>query len=399
MWYMTEDRELIRQAARDFAEKEIRPQLMSMEVEHKFPTELVKRMGELGFSGWPYKKSAYGSEGDWVTYGLIMEEIAKVSTTMGVELMLQTTLCSSGIALNGTQEQIDTYLKPVFEGKKLMAVSATEPVGVTEAFAWSARAKLDPETNEWVIDAHKIFTTGAGEADIYIVNAWTQEPDPTKPFGPSAFIVPADTPGCYAGHIENKLGWNGSSTGAMNYECRVPFENLIGKEGDMGSPVAMNWEPLVFGPMSLGAAEGAYERALAYVKQRTRGGGTLYTNLQVVRHTLANMWMKIEQYRSFVYDVLAREDRGEFNAPQAMTAKILGAELMQYVGKEATMICGGQGVIVENRLEQVYRDGLVNAIGGGSSYTFLDAVSMMVTGDGPGPGGPGGPGPDGPGPQ
>jgi len=389
MWYLNDERELVRQSARDFAEKEIKPQLASMELEHKYPTDLVKRMGELGFSGWPYKKSAYGSEGDWVTYGLIMEEIGKVSTTMGVLLMLQTTLCSSGIALNGTQEQIDTYLKPVFEGKKVMAVSATEPVGVTEAFAWSARAKLDPATNEWVIDAHKIFTTGAGEADIYVVSAWTTEPDPTVPKGPSAFIVPAETPGVYAGHIENKLGWNGSSTGAMNYECRVPFENLIGKEGDMGSPEAMNWEPLVFGPMSLGAAEGAYERALAYVKQRTRGEGTLYTNLQVVRHSLARMWTAIEQFRSFTFDVLAREDRHEFNAPYAMTSKILGADLMQYVGKEATMICGGQGVINENAIEMVYRDGLVNAIGGGSSYTFLDAVAMMATGDGPG--GPGGP--------
>jgi acyl-CoA dehydrogenase len=147
----------------------------------------------------------------------------------------------------------------------------------------------------------------------------------------------------------------------------------------------MNWEPLVFGPMCLGAAEGAYERALAYVKQRTRGEGTLYTNLQVVRHSLARMWTAIEQFRSFVYDTLEREDRHEFNAPYAMTSKILGAELMQFVGKEATMICGGQGVVTENCLEQVYRDGLVNAIGGGSSYTFLDAVAMMATGDGPGP--------------
>jgi alkylation response protein AidB-like acyl-CoA dehydrogenase len=271
-------------------------------------------------------------------------------------------------------------LKPVFEGKKIMAVSATEPVGVTEALAWQARAKLDPETNEWVIDAHKIFTTGAGEADIYVVNAWVSEPG-TPGKGPSAFIVPAETPGVAAGHIEHKLGWNGSSTGAMNYECRVPFENMIGEEGVMAGPEAGAWEPLVFGPMCLGAAEGAYERALAYVKQRTRGEGTLYTNLQVVRHSLAKMWLAIEQFRSYVFDALDREDRHLFNVPQAMGTKVLGAELMQFVGKEATMICGGQGVITENAIEMVYRDGLVNGIGGGSTYTFLDAISMMATGD------------------
>jgi alkylation response protein AidB-like acyl-CoA dehydrogenase len=146
----------------------------------------------------------------------------------------------------------------------------------------------------------------------------------------------------------------------------------------------MSWEPLVFGPMCLGAAEGAYERALAYVKQRKRGEGTLYTNLQVVRHSLARMWAAIEQFRSFVFDTLDREDRHIFNGAHAMTTKILGAELMEFVGKEAVMICGGQGVIQENRLEMVYRDGLVNGIGGGSIYTFLDAVAAMVTGDGPG---------------
>ncbi|MDR0594789.1 MAG: acyl-CoA dehydrogenase family protein [Bifidobacteriaceae bacterium] len=387
---MNEERELVQQAARDFAQKEVLPELMSMEVEHKFPTELVKRMGALGFSGWPHPKSAGGSAGDWVSYGLIMEEIAKVSTTLGVELMLQTTLCSAPIVFGGTQEQIDKYVKPVFEGKKIMAVSATEPVGVAQWWDWAARAKLDEATNEWVIDAHKIFTTGAGQADIYVVNALTAEPDngPMSSSAASAFIVPAGTPGCYAGHIENKLGWNGSSTGAMNYEVRVPAENIVGKPGEMVGQEAGAWEPLVFGPMCLGAAEGAYERALAYVKQRKRDGGTLYSTLQVVRHSLANMWLRIEQFRSFVFDVLDREDRHEFDVPQAFGVKIAGAELMQYVGKEATMICGGQGVITENRLEQVYRDGLVSAIGGGSSYSFLDLVAMMVTGDGPPPGPP-----------
>jgi butyryl-CoA dehydrogenase len=142
---------------------------------------------------------------------------------------------------------------------------------------------------------------------------------------------------------------------------------------------------MVFGPMSLGAAEGVYERALAYVKQRKRDGGTLYTNNQVVRHSLARMWLAIENFRGYVYSSLDLVDKGAFTVPQGMGAKVLGAELMQFVGKEAVMICGGQGVIVENAFEQVYRDGLVNAIGGGSNYTFLDVIAMIATGDPPPP--------------
>jgi alkylation response protein AidB-like acyl-CoA dehydrogenase len=391
MWYLNEDRELVRQAARDFAEKEVKPQLASMEVEHKYPTALVKRMGELGFSGWPHAKAVGGSEGDWVSYGLIQEEICKVSTTLGVLLMLQTTLCSGPIAASGTPEQKEKWLRPVFEGKKVMAVSATEPVGVMTWYDWQSKAKFDEATNEWVLDAHKIFTTGAGEADIYVVSVLTEEPDLRTGRGTSSFVLSADTPGVRAGHIEHKTGWNGSSTGAMNYECRLPADALIGEAGvGMAPPPPGVIDPggqeaMVFGPMSLGAAEGAYEKALAYVKQRKRDGGTLYSNYQDVRFRLAKMWLAIEQFRGYVYSSLDLVDKGAFTVPQGMGAKVLGAELMQYVGKEAAMICGGQGIITENGIEQVYRDGLVNAIGGGSNYTFLDAIAMMVTGDGPPP--------------
>jgi butyryl-CoA dehydrogenase len=382
MWYLNEERELVRQAARDFAEKEVRPRVASMELEHKYPTDLVKRMGELGFSGYIYKPEVGGSGGDWVTFGLIYEEIAKVSTTMGVLLMLQSTLCSSGLALSGTPEQVEKWIKPVFEGKKVMAVSHTEPVGIMQVHRFQSRARFDEATNEWVINAAKIFTTGAGEADIYVVDALTQDFDPKTGKGLDQFVVSADTPGVRAGHIENKLGWNGSSTGAMYYDCRVPADQRISGEG---AEQAGPWEALTFGPMSLGAAEGAYEKALAYVKERKQDDGTLYSNHQVIRHSLGRMWLAIENFRDYVYSTLEQYDRGAFIGPRAFGMKILGAELMQYVGKEAVMICGGQGVVNENGLELVYRDGLVNAIGGGSNYTFLDILSMMVTSPPPPP--------------
>ncbi|MDR1118591.1 MAG: acyl-CoA dehydrogenase family protein, partial [Bifidobacteriaceae bacterium] len=200
---MNEERELVRQAAQEFVEKEVKPQLASMEIEHKYPHQLVRRMGELGYSGWIYKKEVGGEDGDWVTFGLILEEIGKVSTTLGVLLMLQSTLCSSSIALGGTPEQVEKWIKPVFEGKKIMAVSHTEPVGITQVPRFQSRARFDAETNEWVISAHKIFTTGAGEADIYVVDALTSDFDFKTGKGLSQFVVSADTPGVSAGHLEN----------------------------------------------------------------------------------------------------------------------------------------------------------------------------------------------------
>lgn len=384
MWYMNEDRELIRQAARDFAQNEVKPQVGSMELENKYPKELVKRMGELGFSGWTHREAAGGSGGDWVTYGIILEEIAKVSNTLALILVLQTVMCTTAWDVAGTDEQCEKWLKPVFSGEKVMAVSNTEPVGAIQFDEFQSRAVFDKETNEWVINAAKVFTTGAGQADIYVVHALTSDFDPETRKGVSIFVVPADTPGVRVGHIENKLGWNGSSTGSMYYEdVRVPAENLIGEEG-MGATYLDEMsarEVMCFGPMCLGASEGAYEKALAYVKQRHQGGSTLYLSHQVVRHTLGKMWLAIEALRGYVYTNLDLKDQGGFTVAQCMGQKYIGAEVMQYVGKEAVMICGGQGVVLENGIEVCYRDGLVNAIGGASNYTLLDPISWIVTAD------------------
>lgn len=382
MWYMTEDRELIRQAAREFAENEVKPYVESMELKGEYPYELVKRMGELGFSGWIHQEVAGGSEGDWVTYGIILEEIAKVSNTLALILVLQTVMCTTAWHLAGTDEQREKWLKPVFSGEKVMAVSNTEPCGAIQYDEFQSRAYFDEVTNEWVINASKIFTTGAGQADVYVVHALTSDFDVETKKGLSIFVVPADTPGVRSGHIENKLGWNGSSTGCMYYDdVRVPAENLIGEEG-MGAIYLDEMsarETMCFGPMCLGACEGAYEKALAYVKQRKQGGDTLYMTHQAVRNSLGKMWLAIEALRGYVYTNLDLKDQGGFTVPQCMGQKVIGAEIMQYVGKEAVMICGGQGIVKENGIEACYRDGLVNAIGGASTYSLIDGISWMVT--------------------
>ena len=384
MWYDNEERELIRNAAREFAENEVQPFVKRMEVDHEYPTELVKRMGELGFNGWIHKEIAGGSEGDWTTYGIILEEISKVSNTLALILVLQTVMCTTAWDLAGTDEQCEKWLKPVFTGEKIMAVSNTEPCGAIQYGEFQSRAYFDEDTNEWVINASKIFTTGAGQADIYVVHALTSDFDPETRKGLSIFVVPADTPGVRPGHIENKLGWNGSSTGSMYYdEVRVPAENLIGEEG-MGAIYLDEMsarEVMCFGPMCLGACEGAFEKALAYVKQRNQDGTTLYLGHETVRHTLAKMWLAIETLRGYVYTNLDLKDQGGFTVAECMGQKVIGSEIMQYVGKNAVMICGGQGIVVENGIESTYRDGLVNAIGGASTYTLLDPISLIVTSD------------------
>ncbi|MGG0717025.1 acyl-CoA dehydrogenase family protein [Robertmurraya massiliosenegalensis] len=379
MLVLNEEQELMRNIAREFAEKEVKPFVLEMELNNKYPAHLVKRMGELGFIGLPHDESYGGLGGQWTTYSIVLEEISKVSNTLGLLLVLETVMCGVTVAAGGTLEQKQKWLKPNFDGEKILAVSMTEPVGGFNYPEWQSRAVQDGD--EWVLNAAKIFTTGAGQADYYIVGCMTSDFDPATNTGLSVFVVPANTPGVEVGHIENKLGWHGSSSGSMYYRnVRVPKENLIG-EVNMGANFVNAMAPLecmLNGPMNLGAAEAAYEKVKTYTKERNQLGKSLYDTHQVIRHKLAKMYMEIESLRSFTYSTVAMQDEEQFCLPQQFALKIKGAEVLQYVANEAIQMHGGNGVVVENGVESCYRDAKVNAIGGGSNDTLLDMVTTMI---------------------
>lgn len=380
MLILNEEQELIRNTAREFAEKEVKPFVMEMELHHKYPAHLVKRMGELDFIGLPHDEAYGGLGGSWKTYGLVLEEISKVSNTLGLLLVLETVMCSIPVAVGGTLEQKRKWLQPNFEGKEILAISMTEPTGAFNYADFQSRAELDGE--EWVLNASKIFTTGAGQADTYIVGCMTSDSfDPATNTGISLFAVPANTPGVEVGHIENKLGWNGSSTGSMYYKnVRVPKGNLIGEvgKGTQYIDAMAVLECMCNGPMGLGAAEAVFEKTRKYTKERMQMGKSLFDSHQVTRHKLAQMHLEIESLRSFTYSILDKQDNKVFCVPLQFGLKVKAAQVLEYVASEAIALHGGNGVVIENGVESYYRDAKVNAIGGGASYTLTDVVAGMI---------------------
>lgn len=380
MLILTEEQKLIRNSAREFAEKEVKPFVMEMELNHKYPTHLVKRMGELGFIGLPHDEAYGGLGGSWTTYGIVLEEISKVSNTLGLLLVLETVMCGIPVAVGGNLEQKRKWLQPNFEGKTILAVSMTEPAGAFNYVDFQSRAVLDGD--EWVINASKIFTTGAGQADTYIVGCMTSDSfDPAANTGISLFVVPADTPGVEVGHIENKLGWNGSSTGGMYYRnVRVPKENMIGElgKGTQYIDAMAVLECMLNGPMALGAAESCFEKTKKYTKERMQQGKSLFETHQVTRHKLAKMFIEIESLRAFTYSVCAMQDNNVFCVPLQFGLKVKAAQVLEYIGSEAIALHGGNGVVIENGIESYYRDAKVNSIGGGASNILTDVVTLFL---------------------
>ncbi len=379
MWYMNEDRELIRNAAREFAEKEVKPFVAEMESNDRYPRQLVKRMGELGFTGLPYPETYGGTGSDWTTFGIVVEEIAKVSTTLALILLLNTCMAGIPIFESGTHEQKLNFLKPCFAGDYNLAIAITEPVGIFNFCDFQTRAVLDGD--EWVINGGKIFTSSAGQADYYVLATLTADFDPAAGTGLTYFVVPGTASGFEVGHIENKLGWHGSKTGQTYYKnIRLPKEYQIGEIGQ-GYPVTLKWaafECLGFGSMCLGSAETAYEAAAKYTKQRMQMGKSLFETHQVVRNTLAKMYMEIEALRCLTYGTWAMVDQGIDCMAQMYAVKVKAAQIQEYVTSEAIVLLGGNGVVNENDVERHFRDAKVNAVGGGSVGTLTDVISVMI---------------------
>jgi len=379
MWYMNEDRELIRNAAREFAEKEVKPFVSEMEFKDTYPRHLVKRMGELGFTGIPYPESYGGGGSDWTTFGIVVEEIAKVSTTLSLILLLNTCMTAIPIAELGTREQKLKWLQPCLAGDYNLAIAITEAVGIFNFPEFQTRAVLDGD--EWVINGGKIFTSSAGESNFYVLVTLTSDFDPATGSGITYFIVPAAAPGFEVGHIENKLGWHGSKTGQTYFRnIRLPKENQIGEIGG-GYPATLKWaafECLGFGSMCLGSAEAAYEKAVKYTKERMQMGKSLYDTHQVVRNQLAKIYMEIETLRGLTYSTWAMVDKGIDCMAQMYAVKVKAAQIQEYVTSEAMVLLGGNGVVRENDIERHFRDAKVNAIGGGSVNTLTDLISSMI---------------------
>lgn len=380
MWYLNEERELMRNVVREFVEKEVKPVAMQLDKNNEFPLALFKRAGELGFLGVTISEEYGGLGGDQTTLAIILEEIAKSSPVLTVAMGAHSLLAGGLLDMLGTPDQKKKYLAPAATGETILACGSTEAAGGSNQAEFTTRAELDG--NEWVLNGGKVLITNIGVADVYVVLAVTQaDVAPGAKLGLSAFIVEAGTPGFEVGKPEHKLGWHGSMTGSISFKnCRIPKENLLGPLGSVLQAmfVSATAEFLSCGPVSLGIAEGAYEMALQYSMERVQCGQSMYDRFQVSRHKLAKMWAEIESLRALVYSTYAMRDQGSLELARGRLLKVKGAEVSEYVCREAIQLYGGVGTVVETGVERFWRDAKVMAIGGASVEALVEQITMMI---------------------
>ena len=369
---LSQEHLMARDLFRSFAENEVKPLAQEVDEEECFPLETVKKMGKLGFMGIPIPKE-YGGQGcDYLTYAMCVEELAKVCGTTAVILSAHTSLCQMPILHFGTEAQKQKYLVPLAKGETLGAFGLTEPGAGTDASGQHTKAVLDGD--EYVLNGSKVFITNGYYADTYVIFAMTNKELGNK--GISAFIVEKGTPGFTFGTKEKKMGIRGSATYELVFtDCRIPKENLLGKEGQ-GYAIALNTlngGRVGIAAQALGLAAGALEVSAAYVKTRKQFGKTL-DRFQNTQFTLADMATRTEAARLLVYKAAIEHDEDPKNDGTASSmAKLYAAETASWVTNRAVQLHGGYGYIREYDVERMMRDAKITEI-----YEGTSEVQRMV---------------------
>ncbi|MBO4873282.1 MAG: acyl-CoA dehydrogenase [Lachnospiraceae bacterium] len=369
---LSQEHLMARDLFRSFAENEVKPLAQEVDEEERFPVETVEKMGKLGFMGIPIPKE-YGGQGcDYLTYAICVEELAKVCGTTAVILSAHTSLCQMPILHFGTEAQKQKYLVPLAKGETLGAFGLTEPGAGTDASGQHTKAVLDGD--EYVLNGSKVFITNGYYADTYVIFAMTNKDLRSK--GISAFIVEKGTPGFTFGTKEKKMGIRGSATYELIFtDCRIPKENLLGKEGQ-GYAIALdtlNGGRVGIAAQALGLAAGALEVSAAYVKTRKQFGKTL-DRFQNTQFTLADMATRTEAARLLVYKSAWEHDTDPKNDGTASSmAKLYAAETASYVTNRAVQLHGGYGYIRDYDVERMMRDAKITEI-----YEGTSEVQRMV---------------------
>lgn len=371
---LTREQQLVQQMVREFAVNEVKPIAAEIDETERFPMENVQKMAKLGMMGIPFSKEVGGAGGDVLSYIIAVEELSKVCATTGVILSAHTSLCASVINEHGTPVQKEKYLADLCSGKKIGAFGLTEPGAGTDAAGQQTTAVLDGD--HYVLNGSKIFITNGGVAETFIIFAMTDKSQGTR--GISAFIVEKDFPGFSIGKLENKMGIRASSTTELIMEdCIVPKENLIGKEGK-GFGIAMktlDGGRIGIAAQALGIAEGAFEEAIAYMKERKQFGKPLYTK-QGLQWYMAEMDVKIEAAKQLVYKAAMRKQNGQPYSIDAARAKLFAAEVAMDITTKVVQIFGGYGYTKEYPVERMMRDAKITEIYEGTS----EVQKMVISG-------------------
>jgi butyryl-CoA dehydrogenase len=374
---LSDDHLMIQKTIRDFAINEVEPSAAERDEQERFDIDLFHKMGELGLTGLPWEEKYGGSGFDFLAYAIAVEELSKVCASTGVTLSAHVSLCSWPIWKFGTEEQKLKYLTPLAEGTKLGAFGITEPSAGSDASGTKTTAVLDGDA--YVLNGTKIFITNGYYADTYIVIARTG-PKELGYKSISAFIVEKGTPGFSFGKKEMKMGIRSSATYELIFEnCRVPKENLLGKEGE-GFKIGMmilDGGRNGIAAQALGIAEGAYEFALDYAKQRVQFGKPI-SDLQAIRFKLADMATRIEAAKLLTYKAAWLECQHEPYGMASAMAKVFAGDTAMYVTTEAVQILGGYGYSREYPVERMMRDAKITQIYEGTNEIQRVVISNLL---------------------
>ncbi|MFA3781979.1 acyl-CoA dehydrogenase family protein [Melioribacteraceae bacterium 4301-Me] len=355
----------IRNTIRDFAEKQIKPHVLKWDEEQKFPLEIMKQLGELGFLGILVPEKYGGSGLGYIEYAIIVEEIAKVDPAIALSVAAHNGLCTNHILVYANEELKEKYLPDLATGKKIGAWGLTEPSSGSDAAGMMTTAIKHEE--HFILNGTKNFITHGASAETAVVMAIT---DKTKgKNGISAFILEKGFSGFASGKKENKLGMRASETAQLIFEnCRVPLKNLIGNEGE-GFKQAMKileGGRISIAALSVGLAESCLDAATKYAKERKQFGKTL-SEFQAIQFKLANMATELEAAKILTYKAAKMKDEGKDISTSASMAKLYASEIAEKAASQAVQIFGGYGYIKEYPVEKFYRDVKLLTIGEGTS--------------------------------
>jgi alkylation response protein AidB-like acyl-CoA dehydrogenase len=360
---LSDEHQLLRDTVRAFAEERVAPVAEELDREHRFPYELVGELAELGLMGIPIPEDYGGAGGDTLAYAIAIEELTRIDSSVAITVAAHTSLGTMPFLLFGSEEQKREWLPDLASGRRLAAFGLTEPGAGSDAGATRTTAEL--EGGEWVVNGTKIFITNAGTdlTACATITARTGEDEISN------IVVPNGTPGYVVSAPMRKMGWRASDTRELSFEdCRVPEGNLLGPRGAGFEQFLeiLDGGRISVAAMGLGLAQGAYDLAFAYAREREQFGRPI-ARFQAVQFALADMATEIEAARSLVYKAAWLKDQGREFAKEAAIAKLYTGELSKRVVDRSLQLHGGYGFMDEYAISRLYRDQKVLEIGEGTN--------------------------------
>ena len=361
----TEEQEAIRRTVRDFAETEIKPHVLEWDEAQHFPRDLFRRMGELGLMGVTFPEESGGAGLGYIEYSITVEELARVDGSIGLSIAAHNSLCSNHIFEYGSDRQRVELVTPLARGEKLGSWALTEPAAGSDASAM--RTIAVQRDGGWVINGSKNFITHGISSDVCVVMAITDRELRSR--GISAFVVERGNPGFLTGRKENKLGVRASETASIIFEdCIVPGDNLIGERGRgfVNAMQILDGGRIAIAALATGIAQGAYESALRYSKERYQFGKPI-AEFEAIQFKLADMATQIDAARLLTLRAARLKDQKRAVTKEASMAKLYASEMAVKVCEEAIQVHGGYGYIKDYPPEKYWRDAKICTIGEGTS--------------------------------